>query len=372
MKKLLTLLALLVSTMGAFADSTVSPRGHLFSPTDPHIQYVGRISFLNPQRPAWNLPGVQMNVCFEGTTLSMMCKPGSGYFMARIDDAEPFKVAFRGKRDSIVTLCTALPAGRHTARVMYVIEGFDMHPELWGFITDGQLVDAPSLPVRKIEFIGNSITCGYGNECTNPHEGFSYETENHYYGYAQLTARQLDAVAYVVARSGIGVYRNYGEARTGSPDNNMPVQYEYTLYAGQSAWRQQGGSMAERWDFGRYQPDVVCINLGTNDLSTNNYDTKLLKQGYQKLLTMVRNHNPQARIVFLTGSMLGGRELDVCRRLLNEVADEARCAGDAHVYRFDMSPQGSLGYGADWHPSLAQHQKMADELTAYLKKLMNW
>ena len=70
-------------------------------------------------------------------------------------------------------------------------------------------------------------------------------------------------------------------------------------------------------------PDVVCINLGTNDLSTNNYDTTLLKQGYKKLLHMVRQHNPQAKIVWLTGTMLQKKELDIRRRLLDEAADEA-------------------------------------------------
>ena len=41
------------------------------------------------------------------------------------------------------------------------------------------------------------------------------------------------------------------------------------------------------------------------------------------------------------------------------------------VYRFDFTPiDGSLGYGTDWHPSLQRHQKMADELTPFLQKLI--
>jgi lysophospholipase L1-like esterase len=176
-----------------------------------------------------------------------------------------------------------------------------------------------------------------------------------------------------VARSGIGAYRNYGEAKAGSPNSCMQVQYEYTGYAPDAKLRQRGGFDSERWDFSRCQPDVVCINLGTNDLSTNNYDLKLLKQGYQHLLQMVRQHNPKAKVVFLCGSMLGGKELETAKRLLNEVTDEARKAGDKEVYRFDFTPQnGDLGYGNDWHPSVWQHEKMAAELTAYLRSLMQW
>jgi hypothetical protein len=59
--------------------------------------------------------------------------------------------------------------------------------------------------------------------------------------------------------------------------------------------------------------------------------------------------------------------------LLNEVCDEAHKAGDEEVYRFDFSPStGSLKYGADYHPSVWQHELMAAELTAFLRTLMQW
>ena len=354
MKKYLVSALLMLSLSAAAED-------HVYSPADTHIQCVGRVSYQNPERLKFSYPGTQFNVAFEGTTLRMKCKPGSGYFMAQIDEAEPFKIAFRGPRDSVVTLCTALPQGHHTARVMYCIEGYEYKPEFWGFITDGQLADMDPLPAKKFEFVGNSITCGYGNE-GGLGQSFLFETENHYYGYAQLTMRRLGAVASIIARSGIGAYRNYGEAKTGSPGYNMPAQYEYTLYNDHS----------ERWDFNRWQPDVVCINLGTNDLSTEPYDTNLLKQGYKTLLAQVRKGNPRAKVVFLCGTMLNGKVLDICKRILNEVTEEAHKAGDKQVYRFDFTPaNGSLGYGTDWHPSLQRHEKMAEELTPFLQQLIN-
>ena len=191
MKKLLTIVLVALAT-------NVSAKDNVVSPSDPHIQYVGRVCFLNPERPRFSYPGTQINVAFQGTTLRMKCKPGSGYFMAQIDKAEPFKIAFRGERDSVVTLCTALPEGRHTARLMYCNEGYEYKPEFRGFLTDGQLTDMDALPAKKFEFIGNSITCGYGNE-GRLGEPFLFETENHYYGYAQLTMRRLGTVASIIA-----------------------------------------------------------------------------------------------------------------------------------------------------------------------------
>lgn len=375
MKKSLFIALLAIVCHAASAVKTMPLKGTVVSPTDTHIRYAGRISFANPERPAWNYPGIQIVAAFEGTSLRMLAKPRSGYFMAQIDQAEPFKVAFRGERDSLVTLATALPDGRHLVRLMYVIEGYEFFPEFWGFVLDQgrRLVEAPAFPSRKIEFIGNSITCGYGNEGLKKEEGFDYATENHYYSYASITSRNLNAQHWVVARSGIGAYRNYGEAKTGSPRSCMPVQYEYTGYAWDLKLREEATFLREKWDFSRYQPDVICINLGTNDTSTNNYDLDLLKQGYQKLLKQVRDHNPKAKIVFLTGTMLYNKELREVKQLLDEVTAEAHKAGDKEVYRFDMAPiSGEEFYGNDYHPNIYEDEKMAAELTAYLRSLMNW
>ena len=376
MKKFLLLILLALISQGTFAFNKTFPlKGAFVSPADKHILYAGRISFTHPERPAWNYPGVQIVAAFEGTSLKMLAKPRSGYFMAQIDQAEPFKVAFRGERDSVVTLATALPDGRHTVRLMYIIEGYEFFPEFWGFLLDEgrSLVEAPALPSRKIEFIGNSITCGYGNEGAKKEEGFEYATENHYYSYASITARALDAQHWVVARSGIGAYRNYAGPKTGNPESHMPVQYEYTGYAWDLKLRNEASFLREKWDFSRYQPDVVCINLGTNDLSTNNYDTQLLKQGYQRVLKLVRQHNPNAKIVLLTGSMLYNKELNIAKQLLDEVRAEALKAGDKEVYRFDMSPiSGDAWYGNDYHPNVYEDEKMAAELTAFLRDLMKW
>lgn len=384
MKKLI-LTFLLFHTSFLFLGSSFNSVSaqKLIKPTDKNIQYIGRVSFKNPEAPAWNYTGTTFRLNFSGSSLKMICKPESGYFMVSIDKSEAFKVAYTGKNDSIATLATALPQGNHSAEIMYCIEGHDNKPELRGFILDnGAQTLAPTpLPQKKIEFIGNSITCAYGVEDTNPNNHFDIATENHYLSYAAITARRLGAMHYSVSRSGIGIYRHYGSSIKGS-DVCMPNEYEYTkLY-----------DHSEKWDFTRYQPDIVCVNLGTNDTSpdletpvsnSQDYnpnakrgmgcDKKLLTAGYRTFLRMLRNHYPTAKIVFLCGSMLNGEGLELISSTLDKIVKEANAAGDKSVYRFNFTPQtGSLGYGADWHPSIAQQQLMADELTPYIKDLMNW
>lgn len=345
-------------------SGTLVPRGTYIRANDPHIQYLGRISQRNPESPMFTFPSVQIRAAFTGTSLRMVAKPRSGYFMAQIDQSEAFKVSFNSERDSIVTLATALPQGTHQVRLMYVTEGYDRRAEFRGFLLDDgqQLLAPPALSDRRIEFIGNSITCGYGVESTERDAPFQDETCNHYLTYAARTARNLQAEEIAVCRSGIGVYRNYNGPRTGDAIN-MNTEYSHTLLYDPS----------EQWDFSRYQPQVVCINLGTNDTSTSGADPQLLRQGYQRLLAQVRKAYAQAKIVFLCGPMMNGDALTLARNTMDDVVAEANRNGDKQVYRFDFKPQnGDLGYGASWHPSLWQHEQMAAELTTYLRKLMGW
>lgn len=318
----------------------------------------------NPSSPMFTFPGTQIRASFTGTSLKMICKPNSGYFMARVDGSKAFKVCFNSERDSVVTLAVALPDKKHDVQLMYVTEGYDRRAEFRGFIVDEdrELVDAPQLPERRIEFIGNSITCGYGVEDTVCSDPFQDETCNHYYTYANLTTQALGAVHQVVARSGIGVYRNYDGPITGDPIN-MNTEYTHTLLYDNT----------EEWDFSRFTPQLVCINLGTNDTSTSGADPKLLRDGYRNLINQVRSHYPNAKIVLLCGCMMSGEQLEFAKSALNDVHKEFIKKGDKEVYRFDFTPQtGSLGYGASWHPSMEQQQQMATELVPYLRKLMGW
>ena len=392
MKKMNLLLMATMLSAAAFAgngktSTTLPVEGEVVKASHPMIQYMGRVGFgKNPDVASFNFPGTTIEANFQGSSLKMMCRPMTGYFMAQVDGSEPFKVGFNAERDSVVTLATALSKGVHHVKVMYVIEGLFRNPEFRGFVLDKgcKLVEAPALSERKIEFIGNSITCGYGVESIEMSDPFEDETENHWLTYANIVSDSLKAQHTSISRSGIGVYRNYDGPKTGSAEN-MPWQYEYTLF----------NKHDEKWDFAKYQPQLVCINLGTNDLSTDNYDIQLYEKNYRMFLTTVRSKYPDAKIVLLTGPMLGKKESSEQRAALDRICADANKSGftlvnktvvdkkgkikkakklgDKEIYRFDFSFQkGDLGYGASWHPSKLQHQKMAKELLPFLKNLMNW
>lgn len=361
MKKILfAIIAMLTFTSACRAYNTLPVEGEWVKPSNPLIQYIGRINDSDHDQPTFNWPGIEIRARFQGTSLRMVAKPKSGYFMCTIDNATPFKVAFNSERDSVVQLATALSQGEHSVRLMYTIEGLDRHAVFRGFVLDKgcKLVAPAPLPKRKIEFIGNSITCGYGVEDTQGTDHYIDETENHWLSYATLTSEALGAQHFSVSRSGIGAYRNYGGPTAGSPDA-MPQMYDLTLYH----------DSTQQWDFKRWTPDVVCINLGTNDFSTPGYDAALYEKAYLGLVRHVRNCYPQAFIVLMSGPMLPTETNAIVKKALDNIKKALTKKGDKRICRFDFTPQdGSLGYGADFHPSKAQHQKMAEELTKFLQE----
>ena len=214
-----------------------------------------------------------------------------------------------------------------------------------------------------MEFIGNSITCGYGVEADSPREPFTYETENHFYSYAALTARALNAQHHAIARSGIGVYRNWGAPASGSRDC-MPAMYEQVMFTDPS----------ELWDHSLYTPDVVCLNLGTNDTSEGNYDFDRMEDAYRRFIAALRDTYPQAKIVLLD------------RTDDDRPGPERRKAGVGHNHR--GAPAGRRRGGLPFRPlsadrrpgfmepvgirPCASNKRRANELTAYLKVLMGW
>ncbi|MCB9018120.1 MAG: SGNH/GDSL hydrolase family protein [Prevotellaceae bacterium] len=342
--------------------------GHkdLFVPVDDvHIQYEGRFFSPDSTRLRLDYPGTRIRLSYDGTDAFIKLKPSAGYFSVSVDGGDPFKFnsASCGE-DGLFRLTSGLERGKHTVEVTLVSEGLFDQPEFFGFLLDGD-AELLTLPAKKhrMEFIGNSITCGYGVEAANEDEKFNDSTSNFVKSYAALTAKAFDAEMMVVARSGIGAYRNFDDKPEGSL-RPMPVVYENILISGERT----------QWDFSRFTPDVLCVNLGTNDLSTTGCRLDLLENAYRNFISRIRANYPATKIVLLSGCMVRpGEGLEELRTILDRIAGDFKKAGDENIFRFDFTPHdGSLGYGADWHPSAGQQQKMSFELIPFLSSITGW
>lgn len=352
MKYIYVLLLLILSSCNMNRDKVAA--------NSPEIVYEGRYFVADKGSVRYDYPGFRIKATFKGSEIYAKFKPNSGYYVVKVDNQPEFKLSTETV-DSLFVIADGLTNDIHEVSVSLVSEGIFCQPEFFGFELDGELVMTEKPIRKKIEFIGNSITCGYGVEANKAEEPFSDSTSNFLKSYAGLLADALDAEISVVARSGIGIHRNYNEP-VDNHGETMPMVYN------RAAISEKDSS----WDFS-FVPDLVCINLGTNDLSTEGYDLEILKRKYFEFFATVRGKYPKAVIVLLSGCMLGEKEALILSDLQKEIVANAKKVGDDKVYQFSFTPQnGSLGYGADWHPSELQQKKMSDELLPFILGLNIW
>ncbi len=234
---------------------------------------------------------------------------------------------------------------------------------------DGQVKQSEKKAIT-IEFIGDSITCGYGVEDEDCSHTFKTSTENVTKSYAYKTAKALDADLSVVSYSGYGVVSGYSGAGVKNPDQIVPKYYDKVGYSyGAFASKVKPDSIT--WDFNKIQPDVVVINLGTNDTNYCNSDENKADfvQGYVSFLKTVREKNPNAKILCTLGIM-GDSLFDSVQKAVDDYKEETEDL-NVDAMKFDVQNY-SDGYAADWHPTEKTHAKAAAKLIEKIKKIMVW
>jgi lysophospholipase L1-like esterase len=348
---------------GSSAGSGGSPSGNGGSPDGgitagpPAVRFVGRFDKAPAAGPKFAWSGSGIIARFSGTQVGINLGGGQQY-TALVDGVLKPKLIPGGGTSSIAT---GLSAGPHLVEIYRRTEANQGDAQFLGFdFGAGTLLSPPPTPDRRLEVIGDSITCGYGDEGADMNCSFTADTENHYLSYEAITARTLGADLITTAWSGKGVVCNYGDDPT-SCTHPFPEYYDKTL-------PDQGNSP---WDFSSWQPQAVVINLGTNDFSTSQDPSEAeFTTAYESFLQHIRSKYADALILCTVGPLLGGTDLATAK---DYIAKAVLALGDAKVKTFDLAQTDPAdGYGCDWHPSLKTHQKMADQLTAELKAQLGW
>lgn len=235
-----------------------------------------------------------------------------------------------------VLLAEGLSAGKHTFAIYRQSEHSYGEVGVCALSYAGEMLDKPADKDLYIEYIGDSISCGYGNIGTSGEALHSDGTQ----AYTFFTSQALNADWSTVSWSGLGC--KYGYSSTTMQDVYPVQRYNYdktTLY-----------------DFSK-QPDIVVLALGTNDNSIQS-DATLKRAGLVEMLELVREKNPTAPIVWIHGMMTTG-----VSSMIEDIVAEFGGA-DAGYYACRLT-QNNAGGGS--HPNLAGQQKFAEELVAFIE-----
>jgi lysophospholipase L1-like esterase len=320
-------------------------------------------------RFAWQGSGVSAIVTGNALTARLRTEDtDSVFFQAAVDGRAGMRFEVEQGADRTIELASGLSGGDHRIDLYRETEGMYGVSIFLGF--GGATVKGPTPePKRRIEVVGDSISAGYGNLGAEPHPDWvanpacSWTAENSswYQTYAARAGRMFDAEVTTLARSGWGMYWDRGGDKNGA----LPTVYDNTL----------GVMPAPGWDFA-IKVSVVIINLGTNDWAPGDpgmpYQT-----AYLAFLERVRSHYPDAWLFLTIGSMLNPPELAQVDARLQAVVSARASAGDDKITTFDMGTQdlgsnGEVVTGCDWHPSVTDHERMAEILQGQLKAKLGW
>lgn len=326
----------------------------------PGVRLVGRVDTEDRAGPRFAWSGTGVIARFTGTSVGVRLGGGQQYTVVLDGMVLPKLIP----SDGVTSIATGLSEGEHLIELYRRTEANQGEAQFFGFeLGDGTLLAPPAPPARRIEVIGDSITCGYGNEGADMNCPFSPDTENHYLTYAAISARELGAELSTVAWSGKGMVCNYGDDPSSCMDP-MPHYYDRIL-------PERSTSV---WDFSKFQPHAIVINLGTNDFSTEQDPTQSqFEDAYVAFLDHIRSKYSDAWILGTVGPLLSGSDLETARSYIANAVARRASMGDSKVKAFELSPTDPAdGYGCDYHPSLKTHQKMAVELTSELEATLGW
>lgn len=328
-----------------------------FAADNPNIQYIGRIDFTNPKLPRFWQPGVYINVKFSGSYCEVILNDevlwGKNHnYLEIVVDGVAKRIQAKAAYDTIV-VAEGLSDGTHTLTICKNTEANIGYLELVG-IRCTKLLKPESKPIRKIEFIGNSITCAASSDMSAIPcgKGVWHDQHNAYMGYGAVTSRILNAQYYLSAVSGIGLMHSCCNL-----DIVMPAVFDKISMRNDTI----------AWNFSQYQPDVVTVCLGQND---GIQDSTAFCDNYISFIKQLRGYYPKAQLILLSSPMASGDLKKIMVSTLTAVKKKVNNNGDKKVTTFFFAK--SYTGGCDYHPSLEEHTLISKELTVAIKKLMKW
>lgn len=288
-----------------------------------------------------------------------------------LDGSEEPCRKLRIRDGEIVSLFSADRPERHRIRIVKLNENFRTCVGLRDFEMDGRLLPFEKEKRDIIEFIGDSITCGFGNDTADISHEYESSEEDGWMTHGAIAARKLGLEPRFISVSGISV------------ENVTPMPGFYCMrdlypYADRivqeklAKERGQENPELRRFDFSVDPARYIVLNLGTND-ATQIYFRPDKEQAeldfarnYEKFVKEIRMLNgPDAVIICALGCMdyyLFDQIRDIVSKLRAETGDER-----LFLLKYNKMMNTAPDAGGCLHPSIHRHKLMAEDLVKRIR-----
>ncbi len=222
-------------------------------------------------------------------------------------------------------------------------------------LLDGKKLAPPEKKEKLIEFIGDSLTVGYSAADVNKTlSAWSTATEDATKTYSKQVADEFGAEYMVTAISGRGVVMN----NSGGSGYLLPDIYpELDIY----------NTPGIAYDFA-LQPDVIVINLGTNDATNANLNLDTFQAGVYSFIKLVRQKNPNAQIIWAYGLRSDKMTAQVATAIEAAVA-QLKTEGDSKVHYLALPLAADMHLN---HPTAAAYAPSGEKLIAKIREITGW
>ena len=349
--------------------------------TDKNVKYLGRTALfedtlllsLSGSGMEFEYTGKGLEIVFVGGEAAELSDNEANYVRIGIyEDGIRTKDLALNKKELRVNVAESAITKTSVIRIMKLSE---CAMSLMGIkpieLSEGEVIKPTPAADTKVEFIGDSITCGYGVDDPDPTHSFKTLTEDVTKGFAYKTASALGYDHSMFSTSGYGIISGY----TDNPELRHADQLIPTFYESMGlSYDKLDGipvSHAIKWDFSKYVPDIIVLNLGTNDDSFCQDDKERqawFASKYIDFLKLIRAHNQKAYIVCAFGLMGDRLYPTICDAISTYKAE----TGDMRIRPVHLPEQDfeHVGYGADYHPLESEHEKAANVLIPVLREII--
>jgi hypothetical protein len=312
----------------------------LIKANNPKIQYMGRVDFENPLKPRLHAPGAAISLKFKGTFCDIVLRGNFQNYLQIIIDGVNTRIQTEGKY-----IVKDLSDGEHTLTIVKDTEANIGYIEFIG-IRCTEILDPDPLPEKRIEFIGNSITCGSGIDDSQIacETGEWYDQHSAYQAYGPIAARELNAQWMLSSFSGIGMIHSC----CGMTKVISDIYEQVDLSAS-----------GKVWDFSKYQADIVTICLGQND---GIQDSVAFCSAYVDFIETVQSKYNNPEIICLTSPMADDGLYTIQMNYLTGIVEHLN---DDKVKALFLSHK--LNSGCQSHPNAVEHQTIAEELVGFIR-----